>query len=189
MCDQSCLCGFLLLAGASSLWPLEWALPVYQLNSHKNIIPYWWWVVVKSKVCRATQGRSAFVVLFYVDLWYKTQALFERSIIANYLFFHRKVDRVMQLAIILVVAYLVGAVPSGVVLTRIAGAGDVRQSGSGWCGCVGFCWSVVALALCVSRVNLCGSADPVCGLSVGQFPPRDHGNCFDCQWHYLPPFF
>lgn len=37
----------------------------------------------------------------------------------------------MQLAIILVVAYLVGAVPSGVVLTRIAGAGDVRQSGSG----------------------------------------------------------
>ena len=37
----------------------------------------------------------------------------------------------MQLAIILVVAYLVGAVPSGVVLTRIAGVGDVRQSGSG----------------------------------------------------------
>lgn len=37
----------------------------------------------------------------------------------------------MQLAIILVVAYLVGAIPSGVVLTRIAGVGDVRQSGSG----------------------------------------------------------
>lgn len=37
----------------------------------------------------------------------------------------------MQLIIILVVAYLVGAIPSGVVLTRIAGAGDVRQSGSG----------------------------------------------------------
>ncbi|MBW2185245.1 MAG: glycerol-3-phosphate 1-O-acyltransferase PlsY [Deltaproteobacteria bacterium] len=37
----------------------------------------------------------------------------------------------MQLTIILVVAYLVGAIPSGVVLTRIAGAGDVRQSGSG----------------------------------------------------------
>jgi len=37
----------------------------------------------------------------------------------------------MQLAVILAVAYLVGAIPSGVVLTRLAGAGDVRQSGSG----------------------------------------------------------
>lgn len=37
----------------------------------------------------------------------------------------------MQLAIIITVAYLVGAIPSGVVLTRLAGAGDVRQAGSG----------------------------------------------------------
>lgn len=37
----------------------------------------------------------------------------------------------MELVVILVGSYLVGAIPSGVVLTRLAGAGDVRQSGSG----------------------------------------------------------
>ncbi|MCD6526009.1 MAG: glycerol-3-phosphate acyltransferase [Desulfuromonas sp.] len=37
----------------------------------------------------------------------------------------------MELAIILCLAYLVGAIPSGVVLTRLAGADDVRSAGSG----------------------------------------------------------
>jgi glycerol-3-phosphate acyltransferase PlsY len=37
----------------------------------------------------------------------------------------------MELAVILGVAYLVGAIPSGVVLTRLSGAGDVRKAGSG----------------------------------------------------------
>lgn len=37
----------------------------------------------------------------------------------------------MDLAIILFLGYLIGAIPSGVVLTRVAGVGDVRQSGSG----------------------------------------------------------
>lgn len=37
----------------------------------------------------------------------------------------------MELVVVLVIAYLIGAVPSGVVLTRLAGVGDVRQSGSG----------------------------------------------------------
>jgi len=34
-------------------------------------------------------------------------------------------------ALYLLVAYLIGAIPSGVLLTRLAGAGDIRQSGSG----------------------------------------------------------
>jgi len=33
--------------------------------------------------------------------------------------------------VLLVVCYLVGAIPSGVVLTRLTGAGDVRKAGSG----------------------------------------------------------
>ncbi|PLX90373.1 MAG: acyl-phosphate glycerol 3-phosphate acyltransferase [Desulfuromonas sp.] len=37
----------------------------------------------------------------------------------------------MELAVILGVAYLVGAIPSGMVLTRLSGAGDVRKAGSG----------------------------------------------------------
>lgn len=37
----------------------------------------------------------------------------------------------MELTIILSLAYLIGAIPSGVVLTRLSGAGDVRQAGSG----------------------------------------------------------
>lgn len=37
----------------------------------------------------------------------------------------------MELTMILLVSYLVGAIPSGVVLTRLSGAGDVRKAGSG----------------------------------------------------------
>jgi glycerol-3-phosphate acyltransferase PlsY len=33
--------------------------------------------------------------------------------------------------LLLLGAYLIGAIPSGVILTRIAGAGDIRQAGSG----------------------------------------------------------
>jgi glycerol-3-phosphate acyltransferase PlsY len=37
----------------------------------------------------------------------------------------------MNLLLLLLGAYLVGAIPSGVILTRLAGAGDIRQAGSG----------------------------------------------------------
>lgn len=37
----------------------------------------------------------------------------------------------MELTVILCLAYLIGAIPSGVVLTRLAGADDVRSAGSG----------------------------------------------------------
>ena len=37
----------------------------------------------------------------------------------------------LELILIILAAYLVGAIPSGVVLTRLTGAGDVRSSGSG----------------------------------------------------------
>lgn len=37
----------------------------------------------------------------------------------------------MVLVVIVCVAYLIGAIPSGVLLTRLAGADDVRQAGSG----------------------------------------------------------
>lgn len=37
----------------------------------------------------------------------------------------------LQTALALVAAYLIGAIPFGVVLTRLAGLGDVRASGSG----------------------------------------------------------
>ena len=37
----------------------------------------------------------------------------------------------MSFIALLVVCYLVGAIPSGVVLTRLTGAGDVRKAGSG----------------------------------------------------------
>jgi glycerol-3-phosphate acyltransferase PlsY len=33
--------------------------------------------------------------------------------------------------LLLLGAYLIGAIPSGVILTRVAGAGDIRQAGSG----------------------------------------------------------
>ncbi|PLX84908.1 MAG: acyl-phosphate glycerol 3-phosphate acyltransferase [Desulfuromonas sp.] len=35
------------------------------------------------------------------------------------------------LTLLLLVSYLIGAIPTGVLLTRLAGGGDVRQSGSG----------------------------------------------------------
>lgn len=37
----------------------------------------------------------------------------------------------MELIVILLASYLIGAIPSGVVLTRVSGAGDVRKAGSG----------------------------------------------------------
>jgi glycerol-3-phosphate acyltransferase PlsY len=37
----------------------------------------------------------------------------------------------MQLALYLLASYLIGAIPTGVLLTRLAGTGDIRQSGSG----------------------------------------------------------
>jgi glycerol-3-phosphate acyltransferase PlsY len=37
----------------------------------------------------------------------------------------------MEIYLVLLVAYLIGAIPSGVVLTRLSGADDIRQSGSG----------------------------------------------------------
>lgn len=37
----------------------------------------------------------------------------------------------MELVLIICAAYLIGAIPSGVVLTRLAGVEDVRRSGSG----------------------------------------------------------
>ncbi|WP_027713700.1 glycerol-3-phosphate 1-O-acyltransferase PlsY [Desulfuromonas sp. TF] len=37
----------------------------------------------------------------------------------------------MQIALFILAAYLVGAIPTGVLLTRLAGIGDVRQAGSG----------------------------------------------------------
>ncbi|BCR03534.1 glycerol-3-phosphate acyltransferase [Desulfuromonas versatilis] len=37
----------------------------------------------------------------------------------------------LGLATALIAAYLIGAIPTGVLLTRLAGVGDVRQSGSG----------------------------------------------------------
>ena len=37
----------------------------------------------------------------------------------------------MSLPLLLIVCYLVGAIPTGVILTRLAGAGDIRQAGSG----------------------------------------------------------
>ncbi|WP_321530580.1 glycerol-3-phosphate 1-O-acyltransferase PlsY [uncultured Desulfuromonas sp.] len=37
----------------------------------------------------------------------------------------------MELTVILLVSYLIGAIPSGVVLTRLSGATDVRKAGSG----------------------------------------------------------
>ena len=36
-----------------------------------------------------------------------------------------------ELIITLIASYLIGAIPSGVVLTKLTGAGDVRKSGSG----------------------------------------------------------
>jgi len=38
---------------------------------------------------------------------------------------------VSYLLLFLIGAYLIGAIPSGVILTRLTGAGDIRQSGSG----------------------------------------------------------
>ena len=40
--------------------------------------------------------------------------------------------------LLLLGAYLIGAIPSGVVLTRLAGVGDVRQAGSGNIGSYNF---------------------------------------------------
>ncbi|HBT82341.1 MAG TPA: acyl-phosphate glycerol 3-phosphate acyltransferase [Desulfuromonas sp.] len=37
----------------------------------------------------------------------------------------------LSLTFLLLAAYLVGAIPTGVLLTRLAGAGDIRQAGSG----------------------------------------------------------
>ncbi len=37
----------------------------------------------------------------------------------------------MSLPLLLIACYLVGAIPTGVILTRLAGAGDIRQAGSG----------------------------------------------------------
>ncbi|OGR30639.1 MAG: acyl-phosphate glycerol 3-phosphate acyltransferase [Desulfuromonadales bacterium GWD2_61_12] len=37
----------------------------------------------------------------------------------------------MSLTFLLLAAYLIGAIPTGVLLTRLAGAGDIRQAGSG----------------------------------------------------------
>jgi glycerol-3-phosphate acyltransferase PlsY len=37
----------------------------------------------------------------------------------------------MHLALYLLASYLIGAIPTGVLLTRLAGVGDVRQAGSG----------------------------------------------------------
>jgi len=37
----------------------------------------------------------------------------------------------MKLSLLMLAAYLIGAIPCGVVLTRLVGAGDVRKSGSG----------------------------------------------------------
>lgn len=37
----------------------------------------------------------------------------------------------MEIYVIVLAAYLIGAIPSGVLLTRLAGVGDVRQHGSG----------------------------------------------------------
>ena len=37
----------------------------------------------------------------------------------------------MQIALFILGAYLIGAIPTGVLLTRLAGIGDVRQAGSG----------------------------------------------------------
>jgi len=37
----------------------------------------------------------------------------------------------LNLYFLLLAAYLIGAIPTGVLLTRLAGAGDIRQSGSG----------------------------------------------------------
>jgi glycerol-3-phosphate acyltransferase PlsY len=37
----------------------------------------------------------------------------------------------MQIAFFVLAAYLIGAIPTGVLLTRLAGIGDVRQAGSG----------------------------------------------------------
>lgn len=37
----------------------------------------------------------------------------------------------MTIALLILASYLIGAIPTGVLLTRLAGIGDVRQSGSG----------------------------------------------------------
>jgi glycerol-3-phosphate acyltransferase PlsY len=37
----------------------------------------------------------------------------------------------VSFALVLIVSYLIGAIPTGVLLTRLAGVGDVRQAGSG----------------------------------------------------------
>jgi glycerol-3-phosphate acyltransferase PlsY len=37
----------------------------------------------------------------------------------------------MEICVILVAAYLIGGIPSGVILTRMAGAADIRKQGSG----------------------------------------------------------
>lgn len=37
----------------------------------------------------------------------------------------------MSFPLLLIACYLIGAIPTGVILTRLAGAGDVRKSGSG----------------------------------------------------------
>ena len=37
----------------------------------------------------------------------------------------------LSLIMLLLAAYLIGAIPTGVLLTRLAGAGDIRQAGSG----------------------------------------------------------
>jgi len=37
----------------------------------------------------------------------------------------------LSLTFLLLAAYLIGAIPTGVLLTRLAGAGDIRQAGSG----------------------------------------------------------
>ena len=46
-------------------------------------------------------------------------------------FTHLKAAFLSTLFIILPIVYLIGAIPTGVILTRLAGAGDVRQEGSG----------------------------------------------------------
>ncbi|MFW6387214.1 MAG: glycerol-3-phosphate acyltransferase, partial [Thermodesulfobacteriota bacterium] len=37
----------------------------------------------------------------------------------------------MEICVVLVAAYLIGGIPSGVILTRLAGAADIRKQGSG----------------------------------------------------------
>lgn len=79
----------------------------------------------------------------------------------------------MTLLPALLAAYLVGAIPTGVLLTRLTGAGDVRQAGSGNIGATNV-YRVAGRRLGILTLvgdALKGLLPVLLALQVGDFPP------------------